>query len=670
MSWQSARFSPRGLVKHRKLLKDFWYKFINHSPDPLNIQSAVYDSWIRCQNFKIDPHRIRTEDLLNDEDIKDMISGSKLYKYAITTLNQLFVQAEKTRYLITLSDSLGRIIYLDGDRQIKKQAEKINFVLGSSWSEESIGTNAIGTSLKTGHPVQIFAAEHFCEGIHEWVCSSSPICDPVTKQVLGVIDITGPWKEAQTHTLGMVMMASRVIEQELYEQALLIRHMLLEKYASAVLLYPQNGIIVLDSAFNPIKANLCARGYIRHTTDIELKTLWSAQKFTTDITHQINPVQPQENYEIFIEPLGVSGSVQEIYRGDKRIGFILILSQSEQKVSSGQSHQKETWAKLQSTPWSKIIGKSSQILSSITQCNIVAQSNVPILLLGESGSGKEVFAKSIHEISDRSKGPFVALNCGAIPNELLSSELFGYDPGTFTGAVKGGRKGKFEEAHHGTLFLDEIGEMPLRFQVHLLRVLQEREVVRLGGSTPIPVDVKIIAATHHNLEKLVKDGLFREDFYYRLNVVSITIPSLRERRGDIPLLIDHFLKQFASKYSKPCLKIDRQVRDFLINTYNWPGNVRELQNSIEHAVLFCLECTILMEDFPDYIQRALTHSSPLARNLSSEENWQEFANSNKKAVLISLLKETGGNLSATARQLGIARTTLYRHLEKYGLRQS
>jgi len=663
MSWQFEIFSPKGLIKQRKLLEESRYRFLDQSPNPLTIRSTVYDSWIRCRQLGIDPRRNKTEDLLNAAAIEDMIGCSELYEYSLATLNELLIQAEKTRYIMTLSDFQGRIIYLGGDRYVKKQAEKINFVLGSSWSEEAIGTNAIGTSLKSGYPVQIFAAEHFCEGILDWVCSSSPVRDPVTKKVLGVIDITGPWKEAQAHTLGMVFMASRVIEHKLYEQSLLIRSTLLERYASVILRYPQNGVIVLDMAFNPIEANFYARRFIHHLTGKDLETLWIEQEFTANLVNQDKPGQPQEDYEIFIEQFGISGLIQEIYRGNKRIGFILILSPSDQKTTSSGS--------LKNAPWSKIIGKSSKILSAMTRCNIVAQTNVPVLLLGESGSGKELFAKAIHEISDRRKGPFVALNCGAIPNELLASELFGYDPGTFTGAVKGGRKGKFEEAHQGTLFLDEIGEMPLRFQVHLLRVLQEQEVVRLGGSTPIPVDVKIIAATHHNLEKLVHDGVFRADFYYRLHVVSISIPSLRERRDDIPLLIDRFLEQFAYKYGKSRLKLDMQVRDFLTNVYEWPGNVRELQNNLEHAVLFCSNGTILMEDFPQSIQKTLTNNSPWSKNKNtvSEVNWREFASGQKKAALLCLLQESGGNLSSAARQLGVARTTLYRHLEKYGVKK-
>lgn len=549
MSSHFAVFSS-GLIRQRKLLEEARNRFLYNSQDHITIRSIVYDSWVRCLQSGIDPKRKQAEDPLKNADIEDIIGCSELYEYSIATLNELLIQTEETKYILTLCDSHGRIIFLGGDRHVKQQAEKINFMLGSNWSEEVIGTNAIGISLKTGYPVQIFAAEHFCEGIHDWVCSSSPVRDPITNEVLGVIDVTGFWKEAQAHTLGMAVMASKVIELKLHEQAVLTR----------------------PSRKTPTK--------------------WS----------------------------------------------------------------------LKNDPWGDIVGRSSNILSAMTKCDLVAQANVPVLLFGESGSGKELFAQAIHQISDRRKGPFVALNCGAIPKELIASELFGYDPGSFTGAVKGGKKGKFEEAHRGTLFLDEIGEMSLEFQVHLLRVLQEQEVVRLGGSKPIPVDVRIVAATHQNLEQLVLKGLFRVDLYYRLHVVSITIPPLREHRDDIQLLIDHFLEQFAYKHDKPLLKLDQQVREFLINIYKWPGNVRELQNSLEHAVLFCLNGTIMLEDLPQSIQEIVMYNSHSSRSKVSDANREEFASCHEKEALLSLLQESGGNLSAVARQLGVARTTVYRHL--------
>ena len=658
MSSQLAVFGSKGLFKHRKRLEETRNRFLFNSKDPSSIRSTVYDSWIRCLQSGIDPRRKQTDDPLNTEDTASIIRRSKLYDYSIATLNDLLIQAQETNYILTLCDSQGRIIFLGGNRHVKQQAERINFVLGSCWSEESIGTNAIGTCLKTGYPVQIFAAEHFCEGIHDWVCSSSPVKDPVTKEVLGVIDVTGSWQDAQAHSLGMAVMASQVIEYKLYEQTIIARSQLMENYISAIRRYPHNGVIVLDAAFNPIQSNQFARRFVYQISGQDLERLWTEEGLNTCLLHYHNSEPKNDEYEVFIEQFGIPAVIQEIYLNAQRIGSMLILSGSKQKTPVKSAPE--------NTPWNKILGKSSSIRSAMTQCNMVADTNVPVLLFGESGSGKELFARAIHQISDRRKGPFVAINCGAVPKELLASELFGYDPGTFTGASKTGRKGKFEEAHQGTLFLDEIGEMPLGFQVHLLRVLQEREVVRLGGSLPIPVDVKIIAATHHNLEHLVNEGQFRADCFYRLHVVSITIPPLRERREDIPLLIDHFLDQFARKYDKPLPKLEQPVREFLVKVYRWPGNVRELQNCLEHAVLFCMNGTILREDLPKSIQAKFINSPWLMDNVY-DPGPKKLSICHEKEVLLKLLQDSGGNLSAAARQLGVARTTLYRHLEKYGV---
>jgi transcriptional regulator of acetoin/glycerol metabolism len=610
MSSHLAVISSEGLAGQRKLIETERYRFICNGQDYLQVRPIVHESWQRCLQSGVNPGRKQAEEPPQNANIQDIIACSKIYEHAKDILAELLSQTQDTKFLLTLCDAQGRIIYLSGNPQVRKQAEKMNFVLGSDWSEEAIGTNAIGTSLKTAAPVQIFSAEHFCEGVHDWICSASPIRDPLTKKIMGVIDFTGLWREAQAHTLGMTLMASKVIENK-------ILYDLQQKTSTKRSLYIPN-----------TNTNTNAHAY-------------------ANANPNANP-NPNSNAD---------------------------------------------------THWDKIVGNARSLLTAINKSQRIAQANVPILLLGESGTGKELFAKAIHQSSDRQKGPFITINCGAVPKELLASELFGYEPGTFTGAVKGGRKGKFEEAHGGTIFLDEIGEMPLEFQVYLLRVLQEREIVRLGSSKPHRVDVNIIAATHHNLEKLVQEGLFRADFYYRLQVVSINIPPLRERRDDIPLIIDHFLAQFSQKHHKPLLKLDDQVSDFFINKYEWPGNVRELQNVLEHGVLFCMNEMIRADDLPRNIKKAIINhclgsffTNPSgSRNNDSRKSTvgtagiagtagtagtsditdtadTESTDSSAKEALLRLIRESNGNISASARKLGVARSTLYRYLKKYDIK--
>jgi transcriptional regulator with PAS, ATPase and Fis domain len=298
----------------------------------------------------------------------------------------------------------------------------------------------------------------------------------------------------------------------------------------------------------------------------------------------------------------------------------------------------------------------------------VAHTTVPILLNGESGTGKERFARAIHQSSPRRKKPFIAINCGAIPKELLASELFGYEEGTFTGAIRGGRKGKFEQADGGTLFLDEIGEMPLGAQVHLLRVLQEQEVLRLGGSRPHKINVRVIAATNRDLTCMIGSGQFRPDLYYRLNVVAMTIPPLRERLPDVPLLVRHFIRHFGQRYDKPGVEIDENLMQGL-QRYHWPGNIRELENAIEHAVLFSEGECLLPHHFPAAIEKVLKHNVD-KQSLEFNRNYSGLnpAQLEERRILLQLLDDTNGNLSEMARRMRVARTTLYRRLQKYQIR--
>jgi len=242
-----------------------------------------------------------------------------------------------------------------------------------------------------------------------------------------------------------------------------------------------------------------------------------------------------------------------------------------------------------------IVGKSPKILQALDIVHRVAPTNATVLLMGESGVGKELFAKAIHFLSPRADKPFIAINCAAIPPDLLEAELFGYEKGAFTGAYTS-KKGKFELANGGTIFLDEIGDMPLNLQVKLLRVLQEKEVERIGSSKPIKIDVRIIAATNRNLEKLIKEGKFREDLYYRINVVPIYIPPLRERKEDIPVLVNYFLEVFNKEYGKN-VKVSKEVFEVFLN-YHWPGNVRELRNVLERMVILDTDGILTYEDLP------------------------------------------------------------------------
>lgn len=318
-----------------------------------------------------------------------------------------------------------------------------------------------------------------------------------------------------------------------------------------------------------------------------------------------------------------------------------------------------------------IIGQCPAIRKTVQVAMQAAASQSNVLIEGESGTGKEVFAQAIHNQSARRNGPFLAVNCGAIPRELIISELFGYTDGAFTGAKRGGRPGKFEFASGGTIFLDEIGDTPLELQVALLRVIQEREITRMGDNKVIPVDLRIICATNKNLALEVEKGVFRQDLYYRLNVISIKIPPLRERYEDIPLLFIHMLRNMGCEREKTALIVDPAVMD-LIQRYPWPGNVRELQNAVERAISTADGEMILPEHLPDRILNFSANPNLSCRpqadsSLCERERIKQRASQKERQEILVYLLEADGNISHAAKKMGMARSTMYRKMRQYNI---
>ncbi|MEC7227511.1 MAG: sigma 54-interacting transcriptional regulator, partial [Candidatus Latescibacterota bacterium] len=312
-----------------------------------------------------------------------------------------------------------------------------------------------------------------------------------------------------------------------------------------------------------------------------------------------------------------------------------------------------------------IIGTSSVIEKAKELARIAASTGSNILIEGETGTGKEVFAQAIHNASAFSEGPFLAVNCGAIPRDLIESELFGYVEGAFTGASKKGRLGKFELASGGTIFLDEIGELPTEVQVKLLRVLQEKSIVRVGADRTIPINCRLIAATNRSLMREVEEGRFRRDLLYRINVMKLEVPPLRDRQGDISLLAERFMRTFAERNGKVVTQIAPDVLRRL-DAYDWPGNVRELENALEHAIALVKNQTISLTDMPANV----IETTPSRDGLHEELSFEQAKVNHHEAVLqlhLEALRAEAGDVSKAAERLGISRATLYRRLKEYGL---
>ncbi|AOV08160.1 sigma-54 interaction domain-containing protein [Sporosarcina ureilytica] len=305
-----------------------------------------------------------------------------------------------------------------------------------------------------------------------------------------------------------------------------------------------------------------------------------------------------------------------------------------------------------------LIGESPKLIQVKELVEKVAGGKITVLIRGESGTGKEIIAQSIHRLSERSNKPFIKVNCASIPEQLLESELFGYEEGTFTGANKGGKKGKFQIADGGTIFLDEIGDMPQQMQSKLLRVLQEQEFEPIGASFPKKIDVRIIAATNRPLEDLIKEGRFREDLFYRINALQLFLPSLRERKEDIPILINHFIEKYSSEVGKRITTIDEKVYTMLRH-YHWPGNIRELENVIEAGVYLAENGHLTIKCLPDYIQSYKTSNQP--------KSLKEMMEDHERTVIKKTLINVNYDREQAAKVLGIGNSTIYDKIRKYKL---
>ncbi len=317
-------------------------------------------------------------------------------------------------------------------------------------------------------------------------------------------------------------------------------------------------------------------------------------------------------------------------------------------------------------PFNRIIGRGSTIHRTMALARKVAASEATVLITGESGVGKELFAHAIHASGQRADKPFIAINCGAIPNALFESELFGYQGGAFTGAERRGKPGKLELAHGGTIFLDEVGELPVELQVKLLRVLQDKRFYRVGGTEPVTVNTRIIAATNRDLDKMIRSGEFREDLYYRLNVIALEVPPLRERTEDIPELMQMFLQEFALKYNKPIPALDPELVVTLLG-YPWPGNVRELRNVAERLAILAEEAPLDTQFLPPTLQRPKPPAPvPAPMSQASVPASHQDLSAEARRIL-QMLEQTKGNKAAAAKLLGLSRGTLYYKLKGYGL---
>ncbi|UTR12722.1 sigma-54-dependent Fis family transcriptional regulator [Evansella sp. LMS18] len=636
--------------KERVRIKKAWEKFVSGEKPALDIRSLTYQSWERSLQHGVHHMQTKAPLVLSENDILEYQSTDLLYSTLMPLLEKLKEAAIDANYLITFCNKNGEIVYLDGDAKVKNVAEKINFVAGTSWAEKDVGTNGMGTSLATGFPMQIFSSEHFCHSVHNWVCSAAPIKDPATNKILGAANITGIWDGVHPHSLSTVVSIAQSVEGKLLNRLKLEHFVLLEHFIDLSNQKSDYIIAVLDRGNNLVKA--------------------SPEFYTNAWVNQNGKLTILDNGNTPLEPRR-----WEYKQGNTRWYFELVPYFSQGAIIGTVLYalpsNKKSYNKTRNVTkhtFSSLIGRSTAFTSLVEEARLISTLDLPVLIEGESGTGKELLAQSIHSSSKKAFGPFVAVNCSSIPKELAVSELFGYEEGAFTGGIKGGHKGKFQQAEGGTIFLDEIGDMPLDMQAILLRVLEEKEVIRLGGKQPVPINVRVIAATNRDLKKAAEKGEFRSDLYYRLNILSLQVPPLRERKEDIPLLINHLIHSVCKEIGRPPFQVESSDLDFL-KDYNWPGNIRELKNLIYKMAVKVRGNLLTSAHLPREItdrEKAVNCDKEPPLESVSEPPAASAASSLKQQELdtiIQVLNECNGNVTEASKQLGVHRSTIYRKMK-------
>ncbi|MBC3372435.1 sigma-54-dependent Fis family transcriptional regulator [Pseudomonas sp. SWRI92] len=615
----------------------------------LRPDGVIAQSWYRSVvQHRLDPGAASRKNILGAEDIRRHQEQHQQYlSIASQGVNGLARRVVPAGFAVLLSDEHG--ITLDSRLPSQHDAyTRSGLVVGARWDESEVGTNGIGTTLAAAQPLIIHREEHFLASNFRLSCSVAPIFD-AQGLLRGCLNATcmnneGP-RESQYLTLQLVIMYARLIENAHFRQSYRDRLTLSLKPIDEIADLANEQLLALDESGRIIGANRAAFVALDLADNPRL------------LGARIDSLLPTTVDELLQLTKGGAQGVRLRGLRDEALLDVGLRIPSEQ-------HRPLPVARpaLQAHPdLQQLAGSDARLQQNVRRVRKVIDKGIAILITGETGTGKEAFARAIHHASSRRAGPFVALNCAAIPETLIESELFGYRAGSFTGANRKGMKGKLELANGGTLFLDEIGDMPAHLQTRLLRVLAEREISPLGAEAPVMLDVQVISATHQDLHSMIGEKRFREDLFYRLAGMNLALPALRER-SDRAELIDTLL---AAQTDARGLRLDADARRCLFD-YPWPGNIRQLLNSLRYAValaeggvidLDCLPCELLT---PQGLPLA-TGVKPQAGNLEEQLGGEESRH------LLGTLRRHRWNISAAATDLGISRSTLYRKMKKHGV---
>lgn len=629
-----------------------WELFVRDGQFPQRKpRDIIAESWTQCRDSGVNPEAMRAPTVLSFDQLTVYMAEHVLGQAGSEVLNNYSSLIAGSEHVLVLADAKGQMVHSVGHDLIQKKLETINFMPGAIWSEDSVGPNGIGTSLALGRPELVLGTEHYCQGWQPWVCYGAPIQGPGGSGLIGAVDITGPASLVSRESMTLTISIAKSIEQVLLIKHLEVRERRQELLENLHRRWPNEGLLLLQADGDFLDLNPRASRMLNlETRNLSRSIL--AEKFPV-LWRNLQPILIRgEGTDDFVfsanGDIELNCRIESIQVRGQSAVWVLVLTERP-RLGHDKAEEKNPYFTFED-----IKGESRTLLNAVYLARAAAHDPLrnPVLIQGETGTGKELIAQAIHSASIRSDGPFIAINCGALPADLIETELFGYEGGAFTGAKREGMAGKFEAANGGTIFLDEIDSMSRHLQVKLLRIIEEGTVTRVGSHRALNVDCRIIAAAGRNLRLLSEQGEFRLDLYHRISVLEVDLPALQYRDRDILLLASHFIDKACQLADRRALILSPEVEEALLK-YHWPGNLRELHNLCHRWVLTIDSEQVHLEDLPP-------HLFERQKNLGSRE---ESLKSLSNEIIEHALNDAGGNVTVAARQLGIARSTLYRRIK-------
>ena len=637
-------------------------------PGGVPLTPTVDVSWQRClKEFKLDPAREYQPRVLDRSRLKQLHDElDDLVQIARAEMDSLYEQISGSGYALLLADTSGVILCEKVDPTLRKMFLGAGLIIGAEWSERCEGTNGIGTCAVEARPITIHQEDHFRSRHIRLSCSAAPIHDPQGR-VVAVLDASSVnaagSRESQLHTVALVNTSARLIEKCLFLRRHRSDAMLRFHHRAEFVDLLHDGAIAVASDGSIVATDMSGRKLLGAQNPHDLVGRSIADVFDTSYEELLATSRAGRRvmWEVRDNQFGrrYFASLSEADRPSPRALASIAPMSAVVQIPHDSSAAVLSLA--------DVAGEDPQMLRNARNAQRVADTTVAVLVHGPTGSGKEAFARALHAASRRAKRPFVAVNCAAVPESLIESELFGYVSGAFTGARRDGMRGRIAQSSGGTLFLDEIGDMPLSMQTRLLRVLEDREVTPLGSETAIKVDLRVICASHRDLRDMIAHERFREDLYYRVNGITLELPPLAVRR-DKEALIRKCLA--AESDDGETISIESAALQHLM-AHAWPGNIRELRNAVRSALAICGDRTIRVTDLPDDIRAASPmHAAiddlPATPALDTQISLQTA----ERDALVRAIEGNRGNMTAVAAQLRISRNTLYRKIRRHGIRIS